>query len=51
MKSGFVELVVKRALAGRALPVSEGSSRHRPIDSFKKFINNSLPQMEEAIEI
>lgn len=48
MKSGFVELVIKNALAGRPVTKSENlnANRYRPIDLFRSFINSSLPKME-----
>lgn len=48
MKSGFVEMVVKRALAGRPIDKVDKYEyvKTRPIDLFKKFIKTSLPKME-----
>lgn len=51
MKSGFVELVVKRVMNGVTHNLPDKAPRYRPIDSFKNFIHKSLPEMEEAIEI
>ena len=51
MKSGFVELVVKRAIGGAIQNLPEKTQRQRPVDYFKNFINKSLPLMEEGIEI
>lgn len=46
MKSGFVELVVKRVIGGRVTRLEEKAQRYRPIDSFKKYLNQTLPEME-----
>jgi hypothetical protein len=51
MKSGFIELVVSRTMAGRAVASTPKDNRYRPIDSFKKYIYETLPKMEESIEI
>ena len=51
MKSGFIELVVNKTLAGRNVETAPSSLRYRPIHSFKKYLENILPKMEEATEI
>ena len=51
MKSGFIELVVKKTLAGRSVETAPSRPRYRPIHSFKKYMENILPAMEEATEI
>lgn len=51
MKSGFVELVVKNRLAGKAIPFSNAQKKYQPVDSFKKYMTSILPKIEEAVEI
>ena len=46
MKSGFVELVVKKVIGGRAVHLEPKAPRYRAIDSFKKYIEETLPGME-----
>ncbi len=45
MKSGFVELIIKNRLANK--PIDKGSylNRYQPVDSFRKFFNETLPKM------
>ena len=55
MRSGFIELVVKKALAGsqsstQSMEKSK-SIRYKPIDSFKKYLLSTLPNIEERVEI
>ena len=38
MKSGFVELVVKKVIGGRTVALEQKAPRYRAIDSFKKYI-------------
>lgn len=51
MRSGFVELVVKNRLAGKAVPLATEHKKYQPVDSFKKYISNILPRIEETVEI
>lgn len=51
MKSGFVELVVKNRLAGKAVPLTTATKKYQPVDSFKKYMTSILPKVEEAVEI
>lgn len=51
MKSGFIELVVKNRLAGRSLPLSTSPRKYQPVDSFKKYMMNVLPKIEESVEM
>jgi hypothetical protein len=44
MKSGFVELVVKKVLGTRSH--EQKIIRYKPIDSFKHYIKETLPSME-----
>jgi len=46
MKSGFVELVVKNRLAGKAIPLATEHKKYQPVDSFKKYMTNILPKIE-----
>jgi len=46
MKSGFVELVVKNRLAGKAIPIATEQKKYQPVDSFKKYMTNILPKIE-----
>jgi hypothetical protein len=39
MKSGFVELVVKRVIGGRAITLKDKPKRYRAIDSFKRYLS------------
>lgn len=51
MKSGFVELIVKNRLAGKPINPTFTKKRYNPADSFKKYLTETLPRMEEAVEI
>jgi hypothetical protein len=51
MRSGFVELVVKNRLAEKPLQLSSAIRKYQPIDSFKKYISNILPKIEETVEV
>jgi hypothetical protein len=51
MRSGFVELVVKNRLAGKAVPLATEQKKYQPADSFKKYITSVLPKIEETVEI
>ena len=51
MRSGFVELVVRNRLAGKAVPLASDQKKYKPVDSFKKYISNILPKIEETVEI
>lgn len=39
MKSGFVELIIKNRMAGKAIDKSPYINRYQPVDSFRKFFN------------
>lgn len=45
MRSGFVELIVKNRLAGKAISLATDQKMYRPVDSFKKYITNILPKI------
>lgn len=45
MRSGFVELIVKNRLAGKPIPITHAQKKYRPVDSFKKYLNNILPKL------
>lgn len=45
MKSGFVELIVKNRLANKAIDRAPYTPRYQPVDSFRKFITQTLPKM------
>lgn len=45
MKSGFIELVIKRVIGGRAINLEEKAPRYKAIDSFKKYLTQTLPEM------
>jgi len=51
MKSGFIELVVKNRLAGKSVPLATSQRKYQPVDSFKKYMTNILPKIEESVEI